>query len=73
MSATAATAYRSRFADRIAPAGSRKKPENKPFRRGRSAFSGKAHCIKDSVLLDDTCGGGGFLAGTEKQQRGDTE
>ena len=29
-------------------------------------------CIKDRVLLDDTCGNGGFLVRTKKQ-RGDME
>lgn len=32
-------------------------------------LSGKAHCIKDSLMLDSICGG--FLAGTKGQQRGD--
>ena len=55
MSISTATAYRSRFAGRIAPAGSRKSPENKPFHGHRSTYSRQAHCIKDRVLLDPAC------------------
>ena len=62
MSAGAAIAYRSNFIGRIAPAGSRKSPEIKPFRGYRSARLRQAHCIKDRVLLDETCGSGGFMA-----------
>lgn len=72
MSAATATAYRSRFTGRIAPARSRKSPEIKPFHGYRSRYLEKAHCIKDRVLLDDTCGNGGFLVRTKKQ-RGDME
>jgi hypothetical protein len=61
MSTGVALAHRSRFTGRIAPAGTRKSPENKPFHGHRSTLVGKAHCIKDSVLLDETCGSGGFL------------
>ena len=64
MSVTTARAYRSNFTDRIVPAKSRKSPEIKPFYRYRSTFVGKAHCIKDRVLLDDTCGAGNFLTNT---------
>lgn len=46
-------------------AGSRKSPEIKPFHRYRSGFAGKAHCIEDSVLLDDTYGDGVFFVGTK--------
>ena len=56
-----ARAYRSKFTGRIAPARSRKSPEIKPFCGHQSAHSRKAHCIKDSVLLDDACGSVGFL------------
>jgi len=56
MSAGAATAYRSNFTGRIAPARSRKNPEIKPFHGRWSTFAEKAHCIKDRVLLDKTCG-----------------
>lgn len=72
MSIATARAYRSNFTGRIASARSRKNPEIKPFHGYWSTFAGKAHCIKDSVLLDDTCGRGGFLMSTKKQ-RGDME
>jgi hypothetical protein len=62
MSTGVALAHRSRFTGRIAPAGTRKSPENKPFHGHRSTLVGKAHCIKDSVLLDETCGSSGFMA-----------
>lgn len=62
MSTATATAYRSNFTGWIAPARSRKSPENKPFRGHRSTYSRQAHCIKDRVLLDETCGSGGFMA-----------
>lgn len=64
MSVTTATAYRSRFAGRIAPARSRKSLKIKPFCGRRSTFAGKAYCIKDRVLLDDTCGDVDFLTNT---------
>ena len=63
---------RSNFTGRIAPARSRKSPEIKPFHGHWSTFAGKAHGIKDRVLLDDTCGSGGFFVRTKKQ-RGDME
>lgn len=62
MSVTTARAYRSNFTGRFMPSGSRKIPEIKPFHGYRSTYSQKAHCIKDSVLLDETCGSGGFMA-----------
>lgn len=52
MSTATATAYRSRFAGRIASAKSRKSPEIKPFHGRQDTYSRKAHCIKDRVLLD---------------------
>jgi hypothetical protein len=61
MSTPSAREYRSRFTGRIAPAGSRKSLENKPFHGRWSTYSGKAHGIKDRVLLDETCGSSGFL------------
>lgn len=64
MSTSTATAYRSNFTGRIAPARSRKSPEIKPFHGCRSTYSQKAHCIKDSVLLDPACGSGNFLTET---------
>lgn len=72
MSTATARAYRSNFTGRIAPARSQKSPEIKPFHGYWSTFVGKAHCIKDNVLLDDTCRSGGFLVRTKKQ-RGDME
>lgn len=72
MSIATARAYRSNFTGRIAPTRSRKSPEIKPFHGCWSTFAGKTHCIKDNVLLDDTCGRGGFLMSTKKQ-RGDME
>ena len=62
MSTATASAYRSNFAGRIAPARSRKSPEIKPFHGCRGTSFGKAHCIKDRALLDETCGSGGFMA-----------
>ena len=61
MSTATARAYRSRFAGRIATLRSRKSPEIKAFCGHRSTYSGKAHCIKDRVLLDGACGTGGML------------
>lgn len=68
MSAGAATAYRSNFTGRIAPVRSRKSPEIKPFHGRRSTFSRQAHCIKDRVLLDDTCGDVDFLTNTNNDR-----
>lgn len=48
------------------------RPEIKLFHGYRSRYLEKAHCIKDRVLLDDTCGNGGFFVKTKKQ-RGDME
>lgn len=47
---------------------SRKSLEIKPFHRHWSTFAGKAHCIKDNILIDATCGSGGFLMRTKKQR-----
>lgn len=72
MSTATARAYRSNFTGRIAPAKSRKSPEIKPFRGCRSTYSRKAHCIKDRVLLDETCGSVGFLMNAyNKIERGE--
>lgn len=70
MSTATAIAYWSNFTGWIAPAKSRKSPQIKPFHVYRRSFDGKAHCIKDSVLLYETCGSGGFMAWAQ-QQRGD--
>ena len=48
------------------------------FHRHWSAFARKAHCIEDSILLDDTCGTGDFLINTNndrivKVERGNTK
>lgn len=63
MSTATARAYQPHFAGRFMPSRTRKSPQNKAFYGHRDTYSGKAHCIKDSVLLDDTCGSGGFRAG----------
>lgn len=65
MSVTTATAYRSNFTGRFAPAKSRKSREIKPFCRVRSTSLTQAHCIKDRVLLDEACGSGGLLPASE--------
>lgn len=62
MSTATARAYRSNFTGRFMPSGSRKSPEIKPFYGVQSTSLAQAHCIKDSVLLDETCGSGGFMA-----------
>lgn len=62
MSTATAKAYQPRFAGRFVPFEMRKSPQNKAFYGHRSTYSGKAHCIKDRVLLDETCGSGGFMA-----------
>lgn len=56
MSTATATAYRSNFTGRFMPSGSLKSSEIKPFHGRRDTYSRKAHCIKDRVLLDETCG-----------------
>jgi len=60
MSTATARAYQPRFAGRFVPFETQKRPQNKAFYGQRSTYSGKAHCIKDRVLLDGTCGSGGF-------------
>lgn len=62
MSTATARAYRRRFAGWVMTSGSWKSPEIKFFCGCWSTHLGKAHCIKDSVLLDETCGSGGFMA-----------
>lgn len=71
MSTATARAYLSNFTGRFMPSESRKSPEIKPFYGCRDTYSRKAHCIKDRVLLDETCGSGGFMAWAKK--RGDME
>lgn len=65
MSTATARAYRSNFTGWFAPAGSRKSLEIKPFHGCRSTSLAQAHCIKDRVLLDETCGSGGLLPASE--------
>ena len=55
MSTATARAYQPRFAGRFVPFEIQKSPQNKAFYGHRSTYSGKAHCIKDSVLLDPAC------------------
>lgn len=55
MSIAMARAYLSNFTGRIASTRCRKIPEIKPFHGYWNTFAGKAHCIKDNVLLDETC------------------
>jgi glutamate-1-semialdehyde 2,1-aminomutase len=52
MSTATARAYQPRFAGRFVPFEMQKSPQNKAFYGHWSTYSGKAHCIKDSVLLD---------------------
>lgn len=54
MSTATARAYQPYFAGRFMPSEKRKSPQNKAFYGHRDTYSGKAHCIKDSVLLDKT-------------------
>ncbi len=61
MSTATARAYQPYFAGRFVSFEMRKIPQNKAFYGYRSTYSGKAHCIKDSVLLDTSCGTGGFV------------
>ena len=60
MSTATARAYQPYFAGRFMPSGRRTSPEIKPFHGYPSTYLRKAHCIKDRVLLDPTCGGGNF-------------
>lgn len=61
MSTATARVYQPYFAGRFVPFEMQKSPQNKAFYGYRSTYSGKAHCIKDSVLLDTCMGSGGFL------------
>lgn len=64
MSTATARVYQPYFAGRFVPFEMQKSPQNKAFYGYRSTYSGKAHCIKDSVLLDPACGSGNFLTET---------
>ena len=66
MSTATARAYQPRFAGRFVPFEMQKSPQNKAFYGQRSTYSGKAHCIKDRVLLDPACGTGGMLSVAEE-------
>ena len=52
MSTAKARAYQPRFAGRFVSFEMQKSPQNKAFYGHWSTYSGNAHCIKDSVLLD---------------------
>lgn len=65
MSTATARAYQSYFTGRFEPFEMPKSPQNRAFYGHRYTYSGKAHCIKDSVLIDETCGSGGFMAGVK--------
>ena len=65
MSTATARAYQPRFAGRFVPFEMQKSPQNKAFYGQRSTYSGKAHCIKDRVLLDPCCGSGGMFVQSE--------
>ena len=64
MSTATTRVYQPYFAGRFVPSEKRKSPQNKAFYGHLDTFSGKAHCIKDRVLLDAACGSGGMLSTT---------
>lgn len=64
MSTATAKAYQPRFAGRFVSFEMQKSPQNKAFYGHWSTYSGNAHCIKDSVLLDLAIGAGGSLIGS---------
>lgn len=66
MSTSTARVYRSNFAGRFMPSETRKSPQNRAFYGHRDTYSGKAHCIKDSVLIDLCCGSGGMFVQSAK-------
>ena len=53
MTATAARATCASFSHCVRAAESRKSPQNSDFYGHRTTYSEKAHCIKDSVLLEE--------------------
>ena len=61
MTATATRATCASFSFRSRAAEKRKSPQNKAFYGQRTTYSGKAHCIKDRVLLDPCMGSGHIL------------
>jgi len=62
MSTATTRAYKPYFIGRVVPFEMPKSPQNKAFYGHRDTYSGKAHCIKDKVLLDPCCGSGHILA-----------
>ena len=64
MSTAKARAYQPRFAGRFVSFEMQKSPQNKAFYGHWSTYSGNAHCIKDSVLLDLAIGASGSLIGS---------
>jgi SNF2 family DNA or RNA helicase len=56
MSTATARAYQPYFTARFVPFEMRKIPQNRAFYGYRTTYSGKAHCIKDRVLLDPANG-----------------
>jgi len=56
MTATAARATCASFSHCVRAAESRKSPQNSDFYGHRTTYSEKAHCIKDSVLLEHDVG-----------------
>lgn len=62
MSIATARAYRSNFAGRYMTFETRKSPQNRAFYGHRDAYSREAHCIKDCVLIGETCGSGGLYS-----------
>lgn len=66
MSTATARAYQPYFAGRFVSFETRKIPQNKAFYGHWGTYSGKVHCIKDSVLLDESRGSGGFLIRKKK-------
>lgn len=60
MTATAARATCASFSHCVRAAESRKSPQNSDFYGHRTTYSEKAHCIKDSVLLDPCMGSAHF-------------
>ena len=55
MSTAKARAYQPRFAGRFVSFEMQKSPQNKAFYGHRDTYLGKAHCIKDRVLLERAC------------------
>ena len=62
MNTATATAYPRSFTGWFMPSEMRKIPQNRAFYGHRDAYSREAHCIKDCVLIDETCGSGGLYS-----------